>query len=44
LLTLKVTTAIHWEALLLWAKGLPAFSHTPAIRTVDSSVGRTDRI
>ena len=43
-LTLKVTAGIHWEALLLWAKGLPVFSHTPAIRAVDSSVGRTDRI
>ena len=44
LLTLKVTAGIHWEALLLWAKGLHVFSHTPAIRAVDSSVERTDSI
>ena len=29
LMTLKVTAAIHWEALRLWAKGIPAFPHTP---------------
>jgi DUF1365 family protein len=43
-LTLKVTAGIHWEALLLWAKGLRVFCHTPAIRKVDSSVGRSDSI
>lgn len=25
--TAKVTAAIHWEALKLWAKGVPVFSH-----------------
>ena len=43
-LTIKVIGAIHWEALLLWAKGLRVFPHTPAARTVDSSVGQTDSI
>ncbi len=43
-LTVKVAVAIHWEALLLWAKGLQVFSHTPATQPVDSSVGQTDRI
>lgn len=44
LLTMKVITAIHWEAFLLWAKGLKVFRHTPAHRPVDSSVGQTDSI
>ncbi len=43
-LTVKVAVAIHWEALLLWAKGMHVFSHTPATRPVESSVGQTDRI
>jgi len=30
LMTLKVMAAIHWEALRLWAKGLPVFRHRPA--------------
>jgi len=29
-LTLKVILGIHWEAVKLWRKGLPIFSHTPA--------------
>ena len=41
--TVKVVVAIHWESLLLWAKGLHVFSHTPAIRPVDSSVGQTKK-
>ena len=43
-LTMKVIGAIHWEALLLWAKGLRVFPHTPAARPVDSSVGQTESI
>jgi DUF1365 family protein len=30
LLTLKVFLAIHWQALRLWRKGVPLFSHAPA--------------
>lgn len=30
LLTLKILIGIHWEALKLWRKGLPIFSHPPA--------------
>jgi len=30
LLTLKVVTAIHWEALRLWLKGTPLHPHRPA--------------
>ena len=40
-LTLKVMGGIHWEALRLWLKGLPVFSHRPAPRPVQSSVGHT---
>jgi len=29
LMTLKVTAAIHWEALKLWLKGVPGFRHHP---------------
>ena len=43
-LTAKVIAAIHWEALLLWAKGLRVIPHTPAGVPVDSSVGRSDSI
>lgn len=42
LLTLKVTAAIHWEALRLWLKGLPVFPHSPAAVAVQSSLGRSD--
>ena len=27
LMTLRVTAAIHWEALKLWAKGVPVYTH-----------------
>jgi DUF1365 family protein len=27
LLTLRATTGIHWEALKLWWKGVPVFTH-----------------
>ena len=26
-MTLRVTTGIHWEALKLWWKGVPVFTH-----------------
>lgn len=29
-MTLKVIAGIHWEAMKLWLKGLPVFSHTTA--------------
>lgn len=42
LMSLKIIGGIHWEALKLWCKGLPVYSHQPALRPVDSSVaGRT---
>lgn len=40
LLTLKVVVGIHWEALRMWLKGFPVFSHSPAAAPVQSSVGR----
>lgn len=40
LLTLKIVAAIHWEALKLWLKRVPVFSHAPAAAPVESSVGR----
>ena len=43
-LTIKVIAAIHWEALLLWTKGLNVYPHSPAARPVDSSVGKNDKI
>ena len=43
-LTFKVIAAIHWEALLLWAKGLKVFRYTPAGRARDSSIGQTDNV
>jgi len=43
-LTIKIIAAIHWEAFLLWAKGLKVFRHTPASRPVDSSIGQVDGI
>ena len=27
LMTLRVTTGIHWEALKLWCRGVPVFTH-----------------
>ena len=30
LVTLKVIGAIHWQALLLWRKGVPLHRHPPA--------------
>ncbi len=37
LMTLKVTAAIHWEALRLWLKGLRVFPHRAAGAAVSSS-------
>jgi len=39
--TLKIITAIHWEALRMWLKGFRVFSHNPAATPVDSSVGQS---
>lgn len=30
LMTVKIIAGIHWEALLLWLKGVPVLRHTPA--------------
>jgi len=38
LMTLKVTAAIHWEALKLWAKGVPVFRHKVAAQKVATTV------
>lgn len=38
LMTLKVTAAIHWEALKLWAKGVPVFRHKAAAAKVATTV------
>jgi uncharacterized protein len=41
LMTLKVTAAIHWEALKLWAKGVPVLRHRAAKARVSTSVVET---
>jgi uncharacterized protein len=38
LMTPKVTAAIHWEALKLWAKGVPVFRHRAAIARVATTI------
>ena len=38
LMTLKVTAAIHWEALKLWLKGVPFIPRRPAVSRVATSV------
>ena len=38
LLTFKVMSAIHWEALQLWLKGLKVFAHEPAASPIESSI------
>ena len=38
LMTLKVTAAIHWEALKLWGKGVPVFRHRAAVAKVATTV------
>ena len=40
LLSLKVVSAIHWEALKMWLKGFPVYRHRPAAAPVASSVGQ----
>ena len=40
-MTLKVTAAIHWEAMKLWAKGVPVFEHRKARARVATSVDTT---
>lgn len=40
LMTLKVTAAIHWEALRLWIKGVPPIRHHAAAKRVDTSIVR----
>ena len=42
LMTLKIMGAIHWEALLLWAKGNPIYRHKPASNRIASSINVTD--
>ena len=41
-LTVKIISAIHWEALRLWLKGFRVFRHNPAAAPVQSSVGRLE--
>jgi len=38
LMTMKVTAAIHIEAVRLWVKGLKIYRHSPAEKVVDSSL------
>lgn len=38
LMTLKVTAAIHWEALKLWLKGVPYLARKPAAARVATTV------
>ncbi len=38
LMTFKIMAGIHWEALRLWAKGVPVFSHQAAKNPVHSSI------
>lgn len=42
LMSLKVTAAIHFEALRLWLKGVPVFRHSRAARRIDSVVVRPE--
>jgi len=37
LMTLRVTAAIHWEALKLWIKGVPVYTHTPKLAETSAS-------
>lgn len=38
LMTLKVVAGIHWEALKMWLKGFPVFSHNPAPPVAHSAI------
>lgn len=44
LLTFKIITGIHWEALKLWLKGLKVYPHTPAETAAATSIveGQSD--
>jgi uncharacterized protein len=42
LMTLKVTAAIHFEAVRLWLKGVPLFRHDKAVRRTDAVVVQPD--
>lgn len=44
LMTLKVTGAIHWEAMKLWAKGVPVFRHRKAAARVATTVVDSARV
>jgi DUF1365 family protein len=41
LMTFKIIAAIHWEALRMWLKGYPVFSHNPAADSIESSIGKS---
>ena len=38
LMTVKVTAAIHWEALRLWLKGVKPFRHRPADHRIATTI------
>lgn len=38
LMTLKVTAAIHWEAIRLWLKGVPYVSRKPALQRIATTI------
>ena len=40
LMTLKVTAAIHWHAMKLWAKGVKVIPHAPAAERITTTVVR----
>jgi DUF1365 family protein len=42
MMIVKVIFGIHWEALRMWIKGFPVFSHHAAPAPVQSSVGHAD--
>jgi uncharacterized protein len=44
LMTLKVMGAIHWEALKLWAKGVPLHRHRKAEKPIASSIIHSDAL
>lgn len=44
LMTLKVMGAIHWEALKLWAKGVPLHRHRKAEKPIASSIISSEAI
>jgi len=38
LMTLKVTAAIHWEAMKLWLKGVPYLRRKPAAARIATTI------